>query len=274
MKKAGVIILFNPNIKEIRKNILSYVAFLDKLYVIDNSSVSNEKDVVDISSKIQYVANLENQGISIVLNVAASKAIEENYDILLTMDQDSFFPEFMIRKYVNFVDELDWSNTSLIGASPKSNIDNQIIHSDTTLTSAELLITSGSFINLKLFNIIGGFNEKLFIDCVDYDYCLRSIIKGYSVGIASNIIFLHVGGEPRKFMGKKVAIYSPDRYYYIFRNHIFLWFKYIKYFPKLIVKNIIVNILISLLPNIILSKSKIKFISSLVRAVKDAPSIF
>jgi rhamnosyltransferase len=220
---------------------------------------------------------LKNNGISAVLNVAALKAIQNGNDILLTMDQDSFFSKEMINKYSSFVDSLNWSKTSVVGVAPK-DYDNHVLLEKNLepaiLTPVQLLITSGSFLNLKLFSLVGGFDERLFIDWVDYDYCLRSILSGYSVCLASNIYLFHVGGTPYKFLGRKIALYSPDRYYYIFRNHLYMWRKYIKYFPKLIFKNILVNIFLSILPNIILSKNKVKFIVSLNRAVRDIPKVF
>ncbi len=277
MKKAGVVILFNPNSTETVKNLRSYVPYLDKLYVIDNSDISNEGDFANIAPNIEYVANLKNTGIAVALNVTAHKAIKENFDILLTMDQDSYFPETMISKYASFADTLDWQKISMIGCSPRnfegnknSNDDSQPMH----LLSVQLIITSGSFVNLKLFDSIGGFNEKLFIDCIDYDYCLTSIIKGYKIGRIADVFFFHVGGTPHMFLGRKVALYAPERYYYLFRNHIYFWLKYISHFPQLIIKNILVNVVLSLLPNMIFSKNKIRFISSLFKAISDVPKVF
>lgn len=277
MKKAGVVILYNPDIKDVIKNINSYVRHLDKLYVIDNSDTSHEDSFVGLSSNIEYAANLKNNGISAVLNSAALKAIQDGGDILLTMDQDSFFSEEMMDKYISFIDNLDWSKISVVGVAPKDYEDNLLLEKNlepAILTPVQLLITSGSFLNLKLFNSVGSFDERLFIDWVDYDYCLRSILSGYLVCLASNIYLFHVGGTPYRFLGRKIALYSPERYYYIFRNHLYMWRKYIKHFPKLIFKNILVNIFLSILPNIILSKNKVKFIASLNRAVHDIPKVF
>ncbi|HBU06922.1 MAG TPA: hypothetical protein DEB09_02470 [Candidatus Magasanikbacteria bacterium] len=276
MKKAGVVILYNPNIEEIRRNMGSYVEHLDKLYVVDNSNTSHKDSVVDLSTKIEYIPNLKNNGISNVLNNTAVRAIQEGYDILLTMDQDSFFSEQMIQKYVAFADTLDWSKISVIGITPTdySSYKSPKENLESTLNSVQLLITSGSFLNLKLYNLVGGFDERLFIDWVDYDYCLKSILAGYSISLVSNIYLFHVGGTPQKFLGRRVALYSPERYYFIFRNHLYMWYKYFKHFPKLIIRNIFVTLVLSLLPNIILAQNKAKFFSTLGRSIKDIPKIF
>jgi len=275
MKISGVVILYNPDIDLVKKNISTYIDYLDKLFVIDNSNISNAKYFINLNPKIEYTANLENQGISKVLNNTCIKSIKEGYDLILTMDQDSFFDQSMIAIYMLYLEKIGLTEKAMLGITPKNYEDKYKLDFNKKPYEEEtkLLITSGSIINLKLFNIIGGFNEKLFIDCVDFDYCLKSIINGYKIVTIKNIYLYHIGGTPRKFLGKRIALYSPERYYYIFRNHIYMWLKYIIHFPGLIIKNIFVNIILSILPNIFLGKNKLKFLSSLVKAIHDVPKV-
>ena len=57
------------------------------------------------------------------------------------------------------------------------------------------LITSGSLINTSIFSEIGGYNEKLFIDEVDHEYCYRIKMLGYSVLQLENILLNHTLGR-------------------------------------------------------------------------------
>lgn len=43
------------------------------------------------------------------------------------------------------------------------------------------LITSGTLLNLSLFQKIGGFDENLFIDAVDHEYTIKSLLTGYKI---------------------------------------------------------------------------------------------
>jgi rhamnosyltransferase len=276
MKTAGVIIIYKPIINEVRDNIISYVDVLDHLYIVDNSDNSHEDVFLGLSNKIEYIPNFNNLGISKVLNTIAVKSKKAGFSLLLTMDQDSRFPPNMAEKYLKYCKDFDWSDTAMLGINAidfNKSLSSEEQEIELEYHDVPLLITSGSVINLKLIDKIGYFNEKLFIDCVDYDYCLRARLLKYKVRNIFGIYLFHIGGLPTKFLGRKVALYSPNRYYYIFRNHNYMWYKYIRHFPLLIIKNIIITMGFSLIPNIILSHEKRNFIKSLIRAVKDIKNI-
>ena len=45
MKMTGVVVLYNPDIKKVYLNSLTYIKYLDILYLIDNSEISNKKNI-------------------------------------------------------------------------------------------------------------------------------------------------------------------------------------------------------------------------------------
>ena len=73
---------------------------------------------------------------------------------------------------------------------------------------------------------MGGFDEKLFIDQVDYDICLSMREKGYKIYEVGFIGFLHEIGEGKKKEFGKFQIktwnHSPIRRYYGVRNAIWV----------------------------------------------------
>ena len=91
MKVAGIVTLYNPD-NEVKKNIESYLSDLDKLYIIDNTPNKDNKQVIPSSNKIVYLPQDDNVGVATALNIGAKKAINDKYNWLLTMDQDSIFP--------------------------------------------------------------------------------------------------------------------------------------------------------------------------------------
>jgi rhamnosyltransferase len=56
-------------------------------------------------------------------------------------------------------------------------------------------MTSGNLIHLTAHKIIGGFNEKLFIDYIDHEYCPRLHINGFSVIRANKAMLFHKVGD-------------------------------------------------------------------------------
>ncbi len=242
MNIAACVILYHPNTTEIISNIETYLPFVKKLYVFDNSQKKSNQLVFKNLKKTEYYWDGENKGISIRLNDACKKAIEENFDYLLTMDQDSCFDTITINHYfqciVNFVYH---SKVAVYGLE----YNRKEIYSKTPITTeVDHLITSASVLNLKLFNVIGGFDNNLFIDGVDIDYCFSAICKGFKNIKFCNISFSHSLGTRTKrgsiftlYLFKKyVSLHSSLRIYYMFRNMLYIKNKYEKKIPEIIRK--------------------------------------
>ncbi|MFV9510455.1 glycosyltransferase [Tepidibacillus sp. LV47] len=143
--------------------------------------------------KILYIDNNGNQGIAHALNVGAKRANEEGYEWLLTMDQDSRFDPDMFKKYINCLNMI--SNSKEIAIISPNYLTNTKIETSCSFKEKLTTITSGSLLNLLLYTNIGGFNEKLFIDEVDHDYCLRANLKNYGVVELENIFMHHKLGN-------------------------------------------------------------------------------
>ena len=91
MKTLGIVIFYYPT-DEVWKNIASYIDLLDKL-IIWNNTPGNQLDLhlPTWEEKIVLMGVGKNLGIGKALNKAILYAKENQYDYLLTMDQDSHF---------------------------------------------------------------------------------------------------------------------------------------------------------------------------------------
>ena len=218
--------MYNPD-QSVYENILTYADELEKLYVIDNSEKYNEGLITQIKSKKNccYISLHGNQGIARALNKAAGLAFREGYDWLLTMDQDSCFETEQLIKLKEFVEHRSEQNMKQIGA----------LYADAkryehvSAKEIQILIkpiTSGSFIELKAWKEVKGFDDKMFIDGVDHEYCARLRQKGYQAVRVNTITFNHRIGEQKKKSSSVSYNYPPIRYYYIIRNKLYLYDKY------------------------------------------------
>lgn len=239
---AGTIILYNPNIGEIIKNMQSYIFGIDKLIVVNNSdNIDDELELAlnnTFKNKIIYINNYQNLGIATALNIACDRAIELEYDWMLTMDQDS--------KFINFSDYVEClsclynrDDLAIIGANTQWTP--EVSSPENTNYNYEekfLLITSANFLNLKLFNTIGRFEDKLFIDMVDHDYCMKAHLLNFKIYYFKNIMVQHSLGnlfQRKNIFTKKIRKkieHDPQRVYYITRNFLYTWKKYSNQFPK------------------------------------------
>ena len=81
-----------------------------------------------------------------------------------------------------------------------------------------LNLTSGSLIKTEAFDKVGLFDDKLFIEQVDNDFCYRLIKNEYKIKVAQNINFIQEIGSAKKICGCIVRNHNPERKYYLSRN--------------------------------------------------------
>lgn len=110
------------------------------------------------------------------------------------------------------------------------------------LPDAVMAIASGTLISRAVYQAVGGMRDELFIDYVDWEYCLRAAQKfRIATAIAGGAVLHHARGErkPQRFLG--LTIYPPGystfriRYLfsnrarllreYLFRNRAFVFFE-------------------------------------------------
>jgi len=227
IKLAGTVILYNPQ-KNFIDNIKSYLCFLDKLYLVDNSEIKSQyiEDINNINNAV-YIFNNGNKGVAFGLNMALKMALKDGYRFLLTMDQDSSFKDASIEKMIDFINNNNTSDVAII--SPEIVVDNHII------TDRNTPITSGSIINLDISNKIGFFDEDYFIDRVDFEYALRAKKSGYKIKVITNAFLDHSLGNYKivKVLNKKIVVtnHLPLRRYYITRNTLYMINDYFLNFP-------------------------------------------
>ena len=221
---CAVIVSYNPS-DIILSNIESLLSQVEKCVVVDNGSENIHKIVKDLKSKVFDVAVLpleKNHGIAYALNRGYEYCINHEYRLMLTMDQDTVLDTHAVEKLLL---ALNSKKANAVGI----NWDKKISEDK----SVDFLITSGNLVEVESIEKIGGYDEKLFIDSVDFDFSLRLIEHGYKLLKVADAYANHAIGEGLtvKFFGKKITYFthSPERYYYISRNHYYILQKYSKH---------------------------------------------
>lgn len=238
MEISGVVILYHPDTQEVIKNIHSYIDYVCDLIVFDNSGCSNDviQAIKAISSKIVVIQNQQNEGIAKPLNRAV-QICSDKADWLLTMDQDSYFEQLQASAFFNAFKHIFYQkeNTAIICPSHSSIINNSTINEE--YKEVHRAITSGSLINVKICKQLNGFDEKLFIDDVDFEYCYRCILEGFKIAQFTNIYLSHFIGTQKRVGYFSVikksnrSIHSPVRIYYMVRNFLYVSSKYKRQLP-------------------------------------------
>lgn len=235
----GVVVVYNPDRKLII-NIKSYLDHLDQLIVIDNSDSSHNFTALDIhSDKINLIQKPQNIGIASALNIAAEIALKKGYNWMLTMDQDSAFMPGTFSAFAAIPGTIQYTDKVAV-LGPEIHAEDEELPYETAnilLEDAELLISSGSIINLAVWKEIGGFEDQLFIDEVDHDFCLKALRNSYKVRLVRGIHLSHNLGKSVFSSNKRDAVrkilHPPIRLYYIVRNGLYLIRKYASDFSEI-----------------------------------------
>ncbi len=221
MKLAAVVVFYHPNDENI-ENIKNYEKFVDKFYIVDNSL--DDINYYKSNKKVEYIKYGDNKGIATALNEGARRAVEDGYQWLLTMDQDSKITGNIIKQMEQYLMKHADEKIGLV--SPYHDIHSDEIVLDVEAEEMIEVMTSGNIISLKAYQDVGGFKDWLFIDCVDTDYCMNLNMHGYKVLRLNRVRMEHHLGnlEVHSLFGKKYPCYNhgPIRRYYIVRNNLYI----------------------------------------------------
>lgn len=243
---AAVIITYNVENK-FRNRINKLKGKVHEIIVVDNGSkIETINMLKELEKDITIIYLEKNKGIAYALNKGINYSIEKGYNWILTLDHDSIVTDDMIENmlkcYGNFDKELREKVAMLVPThvEEKEYENRDIISNEEKFSKPyiEVLteITSGALTKADIYKNIGLYDEKLFIDLVDHDYCLSLNRKGFKVIQVSSAVLIHNLGESVKknVLGLKMTPtnHSPLRRYYMSRNRHYIWEKYKDDFPK------------------------------------------
>lgn len=221
-KPIAVVVTYKPKYDKLYSLILSIEKQVDLIIIVNNG---NAEQRLIFDGKLEWYDLKRNYGIAYALNYGISKAIEKGALHILLSDQDSLYPENYFSRMSHYLSE----KTIAITPSFKDIITSKIISLNGEKTSQKKIVTvkqaisSGMIINTRLFNKVGGFNNALFIDWVDYEWCWRAINNGFEIYHHQEVVIDHTLGDNFvTFFGFHFNLRSPSRHYYITRNAFYL----------------------------------------------------
>ena len=229
-----IIVLYNPS-----KLQLERIHSLKKNYnliIIDNTP---SKACLVNGENYIYIPLYENKGIAFAQNVGIRKAfLLDNCKYILFFDQDSNFdskfPEAILREFKKnekLNSKIVALGPQIINKSKNKPYKQKIpINNSKNIIFTDTLISSGTIIPVWALKVVGLMEERLFIDYVDFEWCWRAKKKGYICCYSLSIKLPHkVGEKDITIPFLPIILSSPIRYYYQYRN--FIWLIKRKYVP-------------------------------------------
>ncbi|MFD4423033.1 glycosyltransferase [Agromyces sp. NPDC058484] len=243
----AVVPMYRPS-SEVVPRLLTLGRQVDALIAVDDGTgPAADALFEELAAEGIAVLRLErNSGIATALNTGVRAALADGADFVLNVDQDTDLPP-------------DYVQTALdvfAGANPVTRVGVVCVDavngapSLPTWTSPEGFglvpeaIQTGFVISRECLETAGLFDERLVIDCVDTEYCLRVRDHGFRIAVAKGTDIRHsIGrraelrpvGVPLRHPSGRVATYqyhSPFRRYYIARNNIDLMLRNVRKRPR------------------------------------------
>lgn len=275
---AAVIVTYHPD----RKGVEALIDVLNRVNIdvvlVDNTPLKSSASFSGVKHQISLGDNL---GIARAQNEGVRYCLSYGYDSIIFFDQDSCISADFI-----YILEQTFSDPDVHVVAPvfydlEKNFAYKIIHiypSGRRLTlSSDLIkeemdvstvISSGMWAKAAVFQKVGLFDERLFIDYVDTEWCLRCAAKQIFIRINPRAKMLHaIGDQNINFLGHRVPIHSPVRRYYRIRNAFLI--ARLPWVPKCLSFREIVFGLAHQLIIIISSETRMPYIKYYARAVKD-----
>lgn len=285
-KCAAGIVLYNPNIIRLQKNMDSIVEQVQKVYLFDNGS-ENIIEIEELTNKyrsVELIKSKVNKGIAYALNALTECAENNGFNWIITLDQDSVTQKNTIKIYSKYVAQDDIAIISPYAIDRRKKNIEHIIPNE-KFSYIDYAITSGSMVNISIGKKIGLYDDWLFIGLVDTDFCKRIKLYGYKILRSNEVIldqefgnltpskneqfYLMLGEKLHSEQIKKLSYHREVnllRVYYSTRNILYLTKKYNNYCNKY---KEYYSLLKGSIATVLRAENKSKIIIAMYQGVRD-----
>ena len=240
----GVVVTYNPG-PDLLEHLTAMKLQIATMVVIDNGSANTaEVEQQARTAGCRFVGNCANLGVAAALSLGARLALAEGFEWLATFDQDSLIGPGAIAGLLSvYSGHPRRDRVAIVAMSHRDRATGRdyhhpedIIETASLWRSLRATITSGSLIRTEVFAQIGVFDDALFIDSVDHDFCQRCRSHGWLVIEGREQLMEHSIGAVTEhdFIWTRVACtnHSPLRRYYITRNTLEIIRRYLLVDPR------------------------------------------
>lgn len=286
---AAVVVGYNPDRKVLDELLLSLSHQVSLLVLVDNGGAEHflENDP-QAHATVKYLPLKGNEGLGAALNAGFELAVEVGMQYMVTFDQDSHAAPTLIGDLHTAMQYAKSKDPRCIAVSPTffdrrdgkkiffpfyQSIDNVIkpvfeSHDEHGLVKADALITSGMFVDTQAWKEGIKYDEGMFVDFTDTEWCFRVRAQGYSLYGCLNVEMGHALSDapPVKIFGFSFFRYSPVRRYFFFRNTVAVC--HMEHTPAIWKRRLSSALMVRFAVNLIVDKHKIQSLKMMVRGIR------
>jgi len=227
MNIVAVLVTYRPDLPVLETLLKVLAPQVAGIVLVDNGSGAAAQTGIRnlVDGQGRAVLWTDNRGLAAAQNAGIADARAMGAAAVLLMDQDSLpAPDMVAALRAAFVKRRA-HRPAAIGpgyAEPHRSADAGLPGGQ-DVPEMPALIASGSLIPLPVFDAVGPFDEGLFIDFVDTDWCFRARSLGYRCFAARAAQMTHrIGEGTLRIAGRTRTVHSPVRMYYQTRNLILM----------------------------------------------------
>lgn len=251
VKVGGVLVSYRPQ-DGVEDNIRAIARQVSLLCIVDNTG-DGGYDFDVLPDNVLLIKESTNVGIAAAMNHGVDVLVSHECGFFILFDQDTkihdgFVDEMLVFHTAMVADVggpvicgpnfFDRNSRTFAGFSVLKGLGYKVMRcngSGGRPLESDFVITSGTLIEQKTWDLVGRFRDDYFIDHVDTEYCLRARRLGVGIRVNCNTVIDHSIGEREKRRLLGVVIkpnhHSHVRRYYITRNGLNVMFLYARHFP-------------------------------------------
>ncbi|MBB5217417.1 glycosyltransferase family 2 protein [Parapusillimonas granuli] len=245
---AALVVGYMPDMPVLDALLAGLPAQADTVVFVDNGGAEGILGHdPDQRARIHYIAMGGNAGLGAALNAGMEFAASQGCTHVATFDQDSELPPGLIPRLLQAHLSLRGQGVRCAAVGPRFYdrregtvkkfpmyreqdgaikviaADGAGADSAAGLQEVDVLITSGMLVNLRAWREGLRYDEGLFVDYTDTDWCFRARAAGYRLFVCLDQEMGHAMSDapPVRVFGVNLLCYPPLRRYYYFRNTIY-----------------------------------------------------
>lgn len=254
---GALIVLFHPTDEQLAR-LGAWRHACDALAIVDNSPQPDPRACALAEHEgVTLLHHGNRHGIAGAFNAGLAALFAQQIDAVALFDQDSTVPAQYFATMRGVCSELG-AHAYLAGPRIFDENDGRFLPELTTSGATvrrvrieagappqrcAFLISSGCVISREAFARLGVFDEPLFIDHVDTEYCFRALARDVPLYVVPALVLAHrIGARRRHKLGpfEMTSMNHPwTRRYYSARNAVQLGLQYGGRFPVAVVPNLL-----------------------------------
>ena len=189
---VAIIVSYNPEIERITDNVRAVAGQVGCVVIYDNCS-RNREEVAGLGGieSCSVTFNDANGGLPVSLNAGCRLALESGARYALLLDQDSIVSDGMVASLLCCMQPgVGIASPQIVDRNKREGF-----APSEAVVPIKRVITSGALVSLEAWENVGGFDERIFVDWADYEFCANMRAHGYEIVRDNRTMILHEMGR-------------------------------------------------------------------------------